>query len=182
MPVARHVGGCLLGAVLALGAWSARGDETLAAGEPAGLAPAEVVLAIVRYTRWPAEPRPLLLCLAGDGGLAEALRRLLPEAADPRGLALRELPADTGEPPADCAAWIHDSERPAARLVTLHALAGRPVLTIGWTHAFCRDGGMFCLEQGAGRTRFEVNLDAVERGRLRVHPQVLRLARARSRG
>ncbi|MFG5408722.1 YfiR family protein [Piscinibacter sakaiensis] len=117
-------------------------------------------------------------CRAGPRRLVGAGRR----ATDPRGLALRELPADTGEPPADCAAWIHDSERPAARLVTLHALAGRPVLTIGWTHAFCRDGGMFCLEQGAGRTRFEVNLDAVERGRLRVHPQVLRLARARSRG
>jgi hypothetical protein len=51
------------------------------------------------------------------------------------------------------------------------------VLLLGEGADFCSDGGMFCLEPGAGASRFGANLDAIARSGLRVNPLVLRIAR-----
>lgn len=172
----RRVGARLLQVLpvgLALAAAAQAQTASTVAESRSALSPAAIVLGIVRYTRWPADG-PLRLCV-GEGSGAE-LRAELERAPDARGLEVvetaRHLP-----PPAACAVLLFDGWPPAAHRETLRRLAGQPVLTIGWGHEFCSDGGMFCLRRIGDRHSFEVNLDAVAHGGLRVHPQVLRLAR-----
>jgi hypothetical protein len=59
----------------------------------------------------------------------------------------------------------------------LASLQGSPVLTVGETVNFAQDGGMigFCLEQN--RIRFEINLEAAERAKLKISSRLLALAR-----
>lgn len=57
------------------------------------------------------------------------------------------------------------------------ALAGHPVLTIAEHDPSCTAGGMFCLNVDGDRVSFDINLDAVARSGVRVHPNVLNLAR-----
>lgn len=55
--------------------------------------------------------------------------------------------------------------------------ADSPVLTVGERDNFAQDGGMigFCLEQN--KIRFEINLDAAERAKLRISSRLLALAK-----
>ena len=64
----------------------------------------------------------------------------------------------------------------------LAQLTGRPVLTMGEGAEFCSSGGLFCLvPRPAGHgLRVEVNLDAVARSGLHVHPQVLKIGLPRT--
>ena len=57
------------------------------------------------------------------------------------------------------------------------AVAGHPVLTISENDPSCTAGGMFCLNVDGERVSFDINLDAVARSGVRVHPNVLNLAR-----
>ncbi|HXY24932.1 MAG TPA: YfiR family protein [Candidatus Acidoferrum sp.] len=59
---------------------------------------------------------------------------------------------------------------------TLSGLKGKPVLTVGETEHFAADGGMigFCLEDN--KIRFEINLDAAEKARLKISSRLLSLA------
>jgi hypothetical protein len=139
-------------------------------------APAKVVRRIMAYTRWPGEPRPLVACISrGADDLPALLARLqAPEA--PRPVVARDIAVDTPVP-SSCDLVFFMGWTPARQQAALRDLAQRPVLTIGPGADFCSDGGMFCLENHVEGTHFEVNLDAVARSGLRVHPQVLRLAR-----
>jgi len=60
---------------------------------------------------------------------------------------------------------------------TLAGLKGKPVLTVGETEHFTADGGMigFCLEDN--KIRFEINLDAAEKARLKISSRLLSLAK-----
>ena len=57
------------------------------------------------------------------------------------------------------------------------AVTGRPVLTIAEHDPSCTAGSMFCLNVDGERVTFDINLDAVARSGVRVHPNVLNLAR-----
>lgn len=159
------------------------GDEAARALVQAdsGLGTPALVGAILGYTAWPGSSRTLTLCVSRGAAEAGAILAQL------EGLKLRwpmqgrSIEADT-PPPGGCDAVYFEGWDAQAQRQALHGLAGRPVLSIGRGAEFCSDGGLFCLAPGAGGLRFEVNLDAVSRSGLRVHPQVLRLARPRAAG
>lgn len=56
------------------------------------------------------------------------------------------------------------------------AVRGRPVLTIGDFKGFRKMGGTLNLVVESDRMRFKVNLQAVRQQKLRIHPQLLKLA------
>jgi len=59
----------------------------------------------------------------------------------------------------------------------LSAISGQPVLSIGEHQEFCSLGGMFCLDLNDPKgVTFSTNLDAISRSKVRINPQVLRLA------
>lgn len=164
-------------------------------GLPAGLLGAElprlaqsqlgvpgVVLGIVGYTAWPEPNDALQVCITRSAPEAAEIARQLPLQPGRRRLEPVMVEANQRLPPR-CDVLFVDGWSAAAQREVLTELAFRPVLTVGRGPEFCTDGGMFCLEPDLqGGTRFEVNLDAIARSGLRVHPQVLRLARNATRG
>lgn len=137
---------------------------------------AGVVYGIIRYTKWPQPHDPLRLCISDRAPDAGDMKTQLPDTVHGRALAVVLIEEGVkqieGCDVLYLDGWPADSIRDSLRAAT-----GRPVLTVGRGAEFCTDGGMFCLQPRAGATGFETNLNAVSLSGLRVHPQVLRLAR-----
>ncbi len=134
-----------------------------------------VVAGIVSYTRWPAAKMSIRLCTLGRGPGVEELLGVA-DLGTPRLSVPVRAAADASDAWQGCdVIYVGAIVADRMRQVFQHTL-GRPVLLIGEGPEFCSDGGMFCLQSGAGAARFTVNLDAVARSGLRINPWVLRIA------
>ncbi|MCA8252380.1 YfiR family protein [Burkholderia sp. AU31624] len=135
----------------------------------------QVVLGIVSFTRWPTTPVRLHLCVTGRPDYARGLTDTLQA-----GSTLLDVQRVRFDDPALGMACdivylgnLGADERARVRA----AVAGHPVLTISEHDPSCTAGGMFCLNVDGERVSFDINLDAVARSGVRVHPNVLNLAR-----
>lgn len=144
----------------------------------------DAVLGILAHTRWPQhklqpQPQPLQLCVNERSSSVLELRTLHESVPSGR-LAPVRLVDLADALPLDCDA-VYLGAGPAAA-EPLAQLTGRPVLTMGEGAEFCSSGGLFCLvPRPAGHgLRVEVNLDAVARSGLHVHPQVLKIGLPRT--
>ncbi len=164
--------GALLGSIWPFAARS----QTLAPVAQSALPTGAILQGIISYTAWPQRPQALNLCISRSAPDAADIARDLPPLHDGRSLEIRWIEANQALP-THCHAVFLDGWQSDALRKLLQSLADQAVLTLGRGPEFCSDGGMFCLQAVEGRTRFEVNLDAVARSGLRVHPQVLRLAK-----
>ncbi|KVC55660.1 hypothetical protein WS58_29800 [Burkholderia pseudomultivorans] len=142
---------------------------------PRDIAVRQVVLGIVSFTRWPATPVHLHLCVTGRPDYARGLTDTL--QAGSTVLDVQHVGSDDPALGIACdiiyLGTLSDDER--ARVRT--AVAGHPVLTIAEHDTSCTAGSMFCLTVDGERVTFDINLDAVARSGVRVHPNVLNLAR-----
>src|SRR5574343_928877 len=145
------------------------------------LATGAILQAIISYTRWPRGVNSLGLCISRSASDAQEIARQVQPLHDGRQLDVHLIEANQSPLPPHCQAVYLEGWQPEPLRQLLRSLASLPVLTLGSGPEFCTDGGMFCLEALDGRTRFEVNLDAVARSGLRVHPQVLRMAKPQGR-
>ena len=139
----------------------------------------DAVLGILAHTRWPqgqGRTRPLSLCVSESSLGAEELRALHESVPPGRLAPVRLLDADDDAAPGCDAVYLGGGPLAAELLARL---VGRPVLSIGEGAEFCSRGGMFCLVPRQGTLRVEVNLDAVARSGLHVHPQVLKIGQPR---
>lgn len=180
--------GCL---TLSTAAWSAvpvqaplAGGVAVASaqgGSALRLTVVDAVLGILAHTRWPQRrpPQPLQLCVNERSSSVLELRTLHESVPSGRLTPVRLVDLADALPP-DCDA-IYLGAGPAAA-EPLAQLTGRPVLTMGEGAEFCSSGGLFCLvPRPAGHgLRVEVNLDAVARSGLHVHPQVLKIGLPRT--
>ncbi|MDR0245381.1 MAG: YfiR family protein [Burkholderia sp.] len=135
----------------------------------------QVVLGIISFTRWPTTPVRLHLCVTGRPDYARGLTDTL-EAGSTQVDVQRVRPDDPALGIACDAVYLgtlSNDERTRVRA----AVAGHPVLTISEHDPSCTAGGMFCLTVDGDRVSFDINLDAVARSGVRVHPNVLNLAR-----
>lgn len=144
----------------------------------AGLDVRETLSGILAYTRWPKESDPLRLCVTGSSPHAEQLlQNGLSRPGKPLTVVQRVQPDAKIADVCD-ALYVGELEADAWREL-LPGLAGRAVLTICERSEACASGGMVRLDidEKSQHVRFEVNLDAVARSTVRIHPQVLRLGR-----
>ncbi|AKM32632.1 hypothetical protein AB870_07445 [Pandoraea faecigallinarum] len=149
-------------------------------GSPRDANVRQVVLGIISFTRWPVPPARVRLCVVGNTDYARDL------LAAPAGAA-----SSGSAPPVDaqrqsvtepaigslCDALYLGAVSDTERRQVLASLAGHPVLTISERNDSCTLGTMFCLNVDADRVTFDINLDTVARSGVRVHPNVLKLAR-----
>lgn len=135
---------------------------------------ARVVSGILSYTRWPAEPVPLRLCVAGIPRFADGLTAL-PARSARRMEVLRITGASVG--PEGCKALYLGRLDADERRRLLTSARGQPVVTIDENDPPCRAGAMFCLHVASNSVAFELNLDAVSRSTVRIDPKVLLLSR-----
>ncbi|MGU7769199.1 YfiR family protein [Burkholderia sp. MR1-5-21] len=142
---------------------------------PRDAAVRQVVLGIISFTHWPATPARLHLCVTGRPDHARGLVDTLQAGSTP--LDVQRVHSDDSALGAACEVvylgTLSDDERQQVRA----AVAGHPVLTIAEHDPSCTAGSMFCLNVDGDRVTFDINLDAVARSGVRVHPNVLNLAR-----
>ncbi|WP_246183871.1 YfiR family protein [Pandoraea anhela] len=140
----------------------------------------QVVLGIVSFTRWPTPPAKVRLCVVGNTDYARDLLAPQP-AGQPSGNAplvdAQRLSVTEPDIGSLCDALYLGAVSDTERRQLLASLAGHPVLTISERNDSCTLGAMFCLNVDADRVTFDINLDTVARSGVRVHPNVLKLAR-----
>jgi hypothetical protein len=150
-----------------------------AAEHPAGLDLRETVTRVLAYARWPVAPDPLRVCFMGTSPHAERLQQQ--GIVWPGGPVLLLRPEPGRPVPAQCDALYVGALDPSQWQQLAQELAGQPVLTLCERSTPCLATGMVRLDiDPAGpAVRFEINLDALARGKVRIHPQVLRLGQER---
>ena len=77
----------------------------------------------------------------------------------------------------DCEAVYLGVIEESQRIELFSRLVGKPILTISEASQACSEGSLFCLGISAEHVAFKVNLDAVARSGIRIHPNVLQLGK-----
>lgn len=182
--VLRRVKDCarsLLMATLLLTGVSAQvqAAEPSAQAQQRARAVTQVVLGILSYARWPAEPNPLRLCLVGPTEYADDLiKGTVQSSGQP--LQVRRLLAGNAGLASACDAVYIGKLDPGERDRLFQAISGHPVLSITEADDPCTVGSLFCLRVSDQQVAFDVNLDSVARSGVRIHPSVLQLSRRRA--
>lgn len=139
-------------------------------------AKAAYLLNFSRYVNWPAaDGSPLQVCVIGRDPFGEVLERALQgRSSNGRPLQARRL-QQLDEVHGCQLLYISQSEDrnlPA----WLPVLQDKPVLTVGESARFIRDGGIINLLLIRNTVRFEINLDAANRAGLKVSSRMLGVA------
>lgn len=152
------------------------------AADPAmdtSVAVAQTVWGIMGYTRWPADPQPLQLCLVGESAHSAPLLAG-GDVAGGRAVVVRRITAENSPPLSGCHALYAGQLRAGQWQKLLATLTpGQPLLTISEQPSTCQLGGMFCLDIAPRSVGFELNLDSMARSGVRVSPRVFGLSRRR---
>jgi hypothetical protein len=133
-----------------------------------------------RFVEWPtgapvAADGAFVLCVLGE----DPFGRLLDEAAD--GAVMKNQPVsvrriERAEDGSACdTLFVSASEQPRLARI-LSVLERRPVLTVGDSPEFARQGGMIGFSTEGSRVRFTVNLAAAQDAGLMLQSELLRVA------
>ncbi|MDF3831707.1 YfiR family protein [Cupriavidus basilensis] len=137
-----------------------------------------VVHSLLGYARWPTEPEVLRLCVDGSARYAARLSEG-GTLATGRPVQARRIDLQDAGSTAGCDSVYLGAMTDARRKKISTELIGRPVLVITEEDFECEIGSMFCLHVLDGHVSFRVNLDAVARSGIHIHPGVLQLGRRR---
>jgi hypothetical protein len=134
-----------------------------------------------QFVQWPADAfgdsgAPLTICVAGEnpfqGEIEQSLRG---RAVEGHAVELRRL--DPSADPHSCQMiFVRVTEVRAARRILANS-KGSTTLTVGEAKGFAQGGGMINLIREENRLRFEVNIDAAARSRLKLSSKLLALAK-----
>ena len=138
-------------------------------------AKAALLINVARFVQWPApDEGPMRFCVAGDERMARELSAIVQSrSVDGRALTLQRL--RPGEDGTGCHLLYLAASRRPDDAETLRRTRG-PVLTVGETVQFLRDGGMVRVYVEDQRLRFQINAKAAESVGIRIHAQLLSLA------
>lgn len=128
----------------------------------------------VKFVQWPSAAEPLVIGVAGDEELAVALARAVDgRTVQGRPVEVRKLSPNAGP---EGYHVLHlgglDDNEAAAWLARVRG----PVVTVGSTVRFLRDGGMVRIFIDHQRLRFQVNRGRADQAGVRISAQALSLA------
>lgn len=135
----------------------------------------------VQFVDWPAEAladekSPLTLCTIGKDPFGGGLETMLQgKSIGTRALQIRHL-KQPQEVPGCQVLFVGGKERKEeAPLLVL--LKDQAILTVGESDGFAKQGGMigFCMD--SDKVRFDINLDAAARAKLKISSRLLLLAK-----
>ena len=142
-------------------------------------AAARMVLGIISYSRWPVAPPVIRLCVISPTDYAEMLfNPALMETTHPVQTQRYSLPNNSLNSKCDVVYLGHIELQQRQQLSI--QLNGTPILTISEDYNECTFGSVFCLLLNDKQVSFKVNMDALARGGVRIHPSVLQLARKKA--
>jgi hypothetical protein len=133
------------------------------------------VFNLTKYVEWPRASNELVVGFVGDGPMGEALEKMLAgKTSDSR--LIRVVLSPNEEDLDRCDVIYVASASPKRVQETLDRLRNKSVLTVGDTESFPKSGGMIGLVKVGQQVQMIVNLDAVQRARLKISSRVLNLA------
>lgn len=139
----------------------------------------KMVLGIISYSRWPMPLPVTRLCVVAPTNYAEELfNPALMQTDHPIKTQRYSLP--NGSIATNCDVVYLGLIGEQQRQELASQLSGHPVLTISENYDECTLGSAFCLLLEDKQASFKVNMDALARGGVRVHPNVLQLARKKA--
>ena len=140
---------------------------------------ARVVMSLLSYARWPNERETVRLCVDNTARFAS---KLMEGGTLSTGRLVEARRADLLTEPlvADCDALYLGAMTDARRRKLTTDFVGKPVLVISEEDFECEGGSMFCLIIRENQVSFRINLDAIARSGIHVHPGVLQLGRRRA--
>jgi hypothetical protein len=131
-----------------------------------------------KFVKWPEEAHraSFVIAVLGDDPFGPVLERTFEgKLVLERKVEIRRLEAAPGPNDAQIL-FVSASERPRLGQL-LKAVEGSSVLTVSDIEGFAEHGGMIALRVRNDVVQFEINLDQVERARLKMSSQLIRLAR-----
>ena len=136
---------------------------------------AAFLLNFARFVEWPEAPNgPFTLCLAAADTFVESVRdSLRGQSVAGHELQIRQL--QSGDSPVDCHVIFVGLADAVGAAELLRRVEG-PVLTVGETLQFLRDGGMIRVFVEQSKVRFEIDQHAATAAGLKVSSHLLRLS------
>lgn len=128
-----------------------------------------------KFVDWPADPAgatPLTICVASPNPFGSVLAETIREER----VNERPLQARTVRDASGC--HVLFVPRGVPHQPYLRAARGQPILTVGETPAFLRDGGIISFVVEENKVRFDIGREAAARANLTISSRLLRLARA----
>ena len=156
----------------------ALGSTAAAQGVSASDLKAAFLFNFAKFAEWPslAPDAPVTVCVFGDDRVAKSLsENVRGQSVETHLVSVVRLPGDV--PTRSCQVLFvtgPDARRSAA---LVEEAAPAPVLTVSDNTRFAETGGMVELFFESGRMRFAVNVDAVQRSRVRLSSRLLGLAK-----
>lgn len=135
-----------------------------------------MVVGIISYARWPTNPAPIRLCVTAPAEYAEGLfDPVLLTAPRP----IKTLRIELADPQlgTSCDVVYLGEVNAEQKQDVINRITGHSILSISEKDMECAVGSAFCLQISNDQTGFKVNLDALARSGVHVHPNVLQLAR-----
>ena len=134
----------------------------------------------LKFTQWPtnkyvpAQPAMVVGCLAEDPA-APLLARFL-EGKTVNGIPIQVVTFQETQDPRSCHVLFLGRSRKGQIEDTLARLRDAPVLTVGETDLFAHRGGIINFVRHERTFRFEINLEAAEKVRLRISSDLASMA------
>ena len=135
---------------------------------------AQVLFGIISYVRWPAARPEVRVCMVGTTRHGAAI---VDTPASSTGQRIRVKIQSAAGAANECDVVYMGSLSENEREILLAQIIGKPILSISEPGNSCPVGTMFCLRLLEAQIGFDVNLDAIARSGLRVHPNALQIAR-----
>ena len=134
----------------------------------------------VKFVEWPPDALPessstIQICVLGEDPFGSNLAAISDKIAGGRKLTIRRVARPEGMPACNVL-FISASERKRIREV-VSALGNSSVLTVGDMDSFAEQGGMINFFNERNHVRFEINVAAADRARLKLDSRLLNLAR-----
>lgn len=132
---------------------------------------AAFVYNFIKYVQWPGNATgPLTVCVAGQNPFGPVFFQTMRDQIDGREIRGMEI----YEPQDDCQVIFvpHTASRAYVRQAR-----GKPVLLVGESPDFLRDGGIINFVRDGTKLQFEIDVDAAVRAGLTISPSLLRLRR-----
>ena len=134
-----------------------------------------------KFVDWPPNPPtnardPILLCIAGNNPFGKILEQnILGKTANGHPFMIRRFRRE--EDARGCQILFTGSSDQTYIRSLLAILKGSSVLTVGETAGFLRLGGIIRFTLEENKVRFEINVDAAERARLKISSKLLLIAK-----
>jgi hypothetical protein len=136
---------------------------------------ANFLVNFAKFVTWPSSQEPLVLAVVGVDPFGPYLDAIVRgKTVNGRSIVVKRIQA--GESLNGCHVVFVSESESARTAEILEPMRHAPILTVGETQRFLRDGGMIRLVVEENRVRFQIDANRAEAAGLRVSSQLLSLA------